>query len=118
MTMVDEGRKEQIRYKKEQYEQERNEGQKFASKFLNEASEAIHQDREELEKRKQIAIDNKIKLQQQIDYRKYKEEIAKQEAYLQDRQMQHIEKLHKEKLAEQGGVVRDFRPLKKNSWYT
>ena len=41
MRAVDDGRQQQIQSKKESLEKERNEGQLFARKFLDEASEAI-----------------------------------------------------------------------------
>ena len=41
-------------------------------------------------------VDNRSQLQQQIDYRKYKEEMEKQEAYLADKQTQYMEKLHQQ----------------------
>eukprot|EP01038_Epipyxis_sp_PR26KG_P009722 gene9722-13082_t len=118
MQTVDQGRQEQIKARREQLEREKYEGAKFASKFLTEAEEAVLKEKEDTDRRRQIAMDNKLKLSQQIEYRKYKEELEKQEAYLADKQMQYIEREHRKKLAEQGGVVRDFRGLKKNNWYT
>jgi hypothetical protein len=41
-------------------------------------------------------VDNRSQLQQQIDDRKYKEEMEKQEAYLADKQTQYMEKLHQQ----------------------
>ena len=41
-------------------------------------------------------VDNRSQLQQQIDYRKYKEDMEKQEAYLADKQTQYMEKLHQQ----------------------
>lgn len=116
MHMVDEGRQEQIKAKKEFLELEKVEGQKFASKFLSDASAAVRQEKEQMQQRRQQNVENNHRLQQQIDYRRQKEEFEKQEAYLADKHMKHMERLHQQKLAEQGGVVRVNRPLMKNNW--
>lgn len=118
MQAVDEGRQQQIRSKREALDKEKQEGQLFAQKFLDEAAEAIQREREAAAMRSMKNVDNRSQLQQQIDYRKYKEEMEKQETYLADKQTQYMEKLHQQKLMEQGGMVRDRRPLKKNSWYS
>jgi len=118
MKQVDEGRQVQIRAKKELVEQERAEGTKFASKFIEDAKEAVLKEKLEAEKRKQVNIGNNERLMQQIEYRKQKEELERQEIYLADKQMKYVERQHQQKLAEQGGAIRTFRPLQKNNWYS
>jgi hypothetical protein len=41
-------------------------------------------------------VDNRSQLQQQIDYRKYREEVEKQEAYLAEKQTAYMERLHQQ----------------------
>lgn len=118
MQMVDEGRQEQIRSRRQRDEEEAREGQLFAQKFLREAHEAVEMDRQQLLARKQQEVENQRNLLKQIEYKRMLEDREKQEAYLADKQMQHMERLHQKKLAEQAGTVRGFRPLLKNQWYT
>lgn len=113
MQMVDEGRQEQIRYQKEQMEREREEGTKFANSFLSEAGEAIEKERRAADMRRTKNVENNALLMDQINYRKYKEELEKQEVYLADKHMRYVERQHQSKLAEQGGALRLHRPLKK-----
>eukprot|EP01035_Chromulina_nebulosa_P027202 gene27202-35730_t len=60
-------------------DKEKEEGQRFAQKFLDEAAEAIQREKEAAAMRSMKNVDNRSQLQQQIDYRKYKEEMEKQE---------------------------------------
>lgn len=113
LHMVDDGRKEQIRYKEEALQREREEGKKFADNFLNEAREAVEKERLAAEARRIKNVENNGKLSEQINYRKYKEELEKQEIYLADKHMRYIERQHIQKLAEQGGAIRLHRPMKK-----
>ncbi len=118
MKMVDEGRQEQIHYKYEQLKKEKEEDYKFLDKFAQENQESIRKEREESERRRQIALRNKDELNTQILTKKQKEELERQEAYLADKQMQYRERLHQQRLAEQAGSVRLNYPLQKNNWYT
>lgn len=118
MKMVDEGRQEQIHYKYEQLKKEKEEDYKFLDKFAQENQESIRKEREESERRRQIALRNKDELNSQILTKKQKEELERQEAYLADKQMQYRERLHQQRLAEQAGSVRLNYPLQKNNWYT
>jgi hypothetical protein len=118
MKMVDEGRQEQIRSKKQREEEESREGQLFAQKFLREAKDAVELERQAVLARQQQELENQRLLLKQIEYKRMLEDREKQEAYLADKQMQHMERMHQKKLAEQAGTVRGFRPLLKNQWYT
>lgn len=118
MKMVDEGRQEQIHHKYEQLKKEKEEDYKFLDKFAQENQESIRKEREESERRRQIALRNKDELNTQILTKKQKEELERQEAYLADKQMQYRERLHQQRLAEQAGSVRLNYPLQKNNWYT
>jgi len=114
MRLVDQGRQEQIRYKKEQVLQEKQNDVVFASKFIDDIKEGIAKDREASMLRRQAAISNNEALQRQIDERKRQEELAKQEVFLGNLQMKHIERQHQQKLALQGGTVRVNFPLNAN----
>mmetsp|Transcript_15101 Transcript_15101/g.25173 ORF Transcript_15101/g.25173 Transcript_15101/m.25173 type:complete len:481 (-) Transcript_15101:324-1766(-) len=118
MKMVDEGRQEQIRYKQEASMVDGVEGKKFAEKFLRESQDAILKEQAEVEARRDKARQTQHLLQEQIDYRKYKEDMAKQEEYLELKQMKYMERQHQQRLAEQAGSVRGHRPLMKNNWYS
>lgn len=118
MKMVDEGRQEQIAHKKQQTIAEKEEEAKWVAKFKADHEEGLMMDRAEAARRRQIALDNAAELQRQLQERREKEERMKQEEYLAVKHMEHMEKLHKQKLAEQGGVARTFRPLKANNWYS
>lgn len=118
MKMVDEGRQEQIQHKRQQTLAVRDYDQQFARKFLDDAQEAVHKEKEEAEQRRRVAIENNERLNQQIALRRRREEMEKQEAYLADKQMKYMERLHQQRLAEQAGTVRMNFPLQKNNWYT
>lgn len=118
MREVDAGRQEQIRSRQKHMEVETAEGQIFASKFLDDAKEALRREQEEKERRRQISMQNQEQLNEQIAYRRMKEDMERQEAYLADKQMRYMERLHQQRLAEQAGTVRGHRPLMKNNWYS
>jgi hypothetical protein len=118
MKMVDQGRQEQIRSKYEQMVREREEGKVYSAKFLEDAMEGVALERADIARRRQIAMDNAVKLKDQIAHRAHMAELEKQETYLADKHMKYMERLHQQKLAEQGGSVRLNFPLKENKWYT
>lgn len=118
MHMVDEGRQEQIRYKQLHAQSESAEGQIFARKFIDDAQEALRKEQAEKEARRHVSMQNQHQLNEQIAYRRYKEEMEQQEAYLAEKQMKYIERQHQQRLAEQAGTVRGNYPLKKNNWYS
>ena len=118
MKLVDDGRQKQIAYKHREVEMERVEGEKFAQSFVEDAKIGMAREREAIEKRRAIAEANNEVLLRQISSRERRADAEKQETYLQDKQMQYMEKLHKQKLTEQAGSVRLNFPLTKNSWYT
>lgn len=118
MKMVDEGRQEQIRYKQENSKVEAVEGQVFARKFITDAQEALRKEQEDRDRRRQVSVSNQAQLNEQIAYRRYKEEMEQQEAYLAEKQMKYMERQHQQRLAEQAGAVRGHRPLMKNNWYS
>ena len=118
MRMVDEGRQEQIRLKKQQEEEEIENEKVWSEKFLKEAEEGVLREKAEAEARRRIAQQNQERLRDQINYRAQKEEREKQDEYLENKHMRRKEALHQQKLAEQGGVARTFRPLKQSQWYS
>jgi hypothetical protein len=118
MREVDAGRQEQIRYKQQLSQVEGADGQIFAAKFIDDAKVALRQEQLEKDKRRQVSVQNQGQLNEQIAYRRYKEEIERQEAYLAEKQMKYIERQHQQRLADQAGTVRGHRPLMKNNWYS
>lgn len=118
MQQVDQGRQQQIRAREQREMFDKQEGKVFADKFLQDASEGVAREKAEIERRRQIAMENNIRLRQQIDNRGQQKEAEKQEVYLEDKHMKYMEKLHQQKLAEQGGSLRLHRPLQKNNWYS
>jgi hypothetical protein len=118
MNHVNEGRQQQLKAKAEREIKEKEEGKIFASKFIVDAKEGIERERQDAERRRQIAADNNVRLQQQIDLRRHHEELLKQEHYLEDKRMKYIERQHRERLALQGGQIRTNFALKANNWYT
>jgi len=118
MKMVDEGRQEQIRYRQQNAQVEAAEGQVFARKFIDDAQEALRKEQEDRERRRQVSVKNQGELNEQIAYRRYKEEMEQQENYLAEKQMKYMERQHQQRLAEQAGSVRGWRPLMKNNWYS
>ena len=118
MKMVDEGRQEQIRHKQQYSTVESKEGQIFAKKFIEDAQEALRGEQAEKEARRNVSVQNQQQLNEQIAYRRYKEEMEQQENYLAEKQMKYMERQHQQRLAEQAGSVRGHRPLMKNNWYS
>lgn len=118
MRMVDEGRQEQIRSKHEMVQKEREEGKIFASRFLEEAKIGLERDKAQMVQRRQQNVENQQQLAQHIAIRREQEELQKQEAFLADKHMKYKERLHQQKLAEQGGALRTNFPLKSGQWYS
>ena len=116
MRMVDDGRQEQIRTKHDQIIRERMDGQEFASKYVADAREGVEKERADALRRRYISMDNNDKLQEQIAFRREKEEKDRQEIYLADKRMKYIERTHQQRLAEQGGALRTNFPLKSGNW--
>ena len=116
MRMVDDGRQEQIRTKHDQIIRERMDGQEFASKYVADAREGVEKERADALRRRYISMDNNDKLQEQIAFRREKEEKDRQEIYLADKRMKYIERTHLQRLAEQGGALRTNFPLKSGNW--
>lgn len=118
MNMVDEGRQEQIRMKNENEMNEVESEKIWTEKFIKEAEEGILKEKVEAEARRRIAQQNQEKLKGQINFRSQKEEKLKQDDYLANKHMLRMEALHQQKLSDQGGVARTFRPLKQSQWYS
>lgn len=118
MKLVDQGRQEQISLRKEQLVREKEGDRVFASRFLDQAREGVELERREVEKRRQEAHENSIKLKEQIGQRERQRELERQEVFLEDKHMQHMERAHQRRLAEQGGTLQLFHPLKQSQWYS
>lgn len=113
MEMVTEGRKQQIADKAAAQHQEKANDRVYAQKFVEDIKEGFRKDQEEAAVRRRLAEDNNVRLMEQIGERRRLEEAAKQEVYLSDLHMRHIEKQHKERLQKQAGNVRLNFPLKR-----
>ena len=118
MKLVDEGRQEQLRFKKQQEDSAREHDKVYVKKFIEDAVEGIEMEKRALQRRRELAEKNNVELMSQIEARRQAELVARQEVYLEDKAMKHMEKLHQQKLAEQGGSVKEYFPLQKNNWYT
>jgi hypothetical protein len=116
MRMVDDGRKEQIRSRQDQAMREKSENDNFGRKFVMEARSGVERDREEAAHRRNVHLENNDRLQDQIAYRRNKEELEKQDIYLEEKRMQYAEREHQQKLRSQGGEVRTNFPLKGGQW--
>lgn len=118
MKMVDDGRREQIRSKQDQAIREREESHLTARQFLSDARQGVEMEKEEAMRRRQVQLENNERLQDQIAYRRLKEEKERQDAYLEEKRMKHVEREHRQRLGAQGGAIRTNFPLKGGDWYT
>ena len=95
-------RLEQIRLKAEKLLKEKYESDMFSQQFIQNARDSVEQERREAERRKQLNLDNANQLQEHIMIRRQQEELERQNVYLQQKEMEYMEKLHAEKLRNQG----------------
>ena len=110
MQLVKAGRKEQIKAKilkeKEQIEADRL----YASKFAGDIAEGKAMDAAAARMRREKAMANSSLLNEQIAERERQEKLRKQEIYLEEKRMKHVERKHHQHLADQKGSVRlDYR---------
>ena len=106
MKLVKEGRAEQIQHKREQAIKEKEDDRIYASKFAGDIEEGKRLDAAAAEDRRIKAMQNSVKLRSQIQQREDAQVLLKQEAFLAEKRMMHMEKLHQARLAEQAGDVR------------
>lgn len=118
MRMVDDGRREQLRTKIDQTTREKLESQIFATKYAANARDGIEKDRADAMRRRNVSMENNDKLLSQISFRRDKEEIEKQAAYLADKRMKIAERAHQQRLSDLGGSLRSNFPLKSGQWYS
>lgn len=116
--VVDEGRREQIEYRRRQELAEAEEDRQYAKKFVGDAKEGIQRERDEERRRREVNMENRTQLEEQMEMRRLAAERERQEIYLESLHMKHMERLHQQKLREQGGAVRLHRPLKQTQWYS
>lgn len=102
LPVVERDRQEQIRLKAEKLLKEKYESEMFSQSFIQNARDAVEQERREAERRKQLNLDNANQLQEHIAIRRQQEELERQNVYLQQKEMEYMEKLHAEKLRNQG----------------
>ena len=118
MKTVVEGNQEMIALKKQQLLQEKENANIYSNQFLQDAAEGVAREKAEIQRRRMVAEENNQKLIEQIEFRRQQIEQAKQDQYLETKRMEHIEKLHRQKLTEQAGKVRLAFPVSQTKWYT
>ena len=118
MKLVDEGRQSQISSKRQQLEQDREAEKIYSQRFLIDAADGIAKEKADLQLRRESAVANNEHLMEQISIRRQQQELEKQESYLADKHMQRIERLHKQRLAEQAGNLRTNFPVSSINWYS
>jgi len=106
MKMVKEGREEQIKAKAERLRKEKEDEYEYSKTFIDDAREGIRLEKEALQSRRIKAEANNVKLMEQIERKRASLEKEKQDEYLANMQMKHIERMHQEKLASQAGQLR------------
>lgn len=106
MKLVKEGRVEQIQYKREQSIKEKEDDRIYASKFARDIEEGKQSDNQAAEGRRVKAMANSVKLRNQIQAREDAKVLEKQEEFLMEKRMQHMERQHKARLGQQAGDVR------------
>lgn len=118
MQQVDQGRQEQIRLRKERDAKEKQDEKVYSRKFLQDAAEGVARENAEAEHRRRIAEDNNVHLMSQIEARKQRAAMERQEEYLANKHMERIERLTKERLERQAGKVRTNFPVSSVKWYS
>lgn len=118
MQQVTAGRQEQIRFKQEMQKLEKDHDIVYVEKFLKDAKEGVEMEAAAREERRKKAMDNSVKLMEQIHGIESRRDQEKQEVYLEAKRMEYIESMHRQKLQTQGGSVRLHRPLKESRWYS
>lgn len=106
MKLVKEGRVEQIKYKQDLVIKEKEEDRVYASKFAGDIVEGKLMDARAAEERKIKAMENSIKLRGEIQKREDMKVLMKQDEFLAEKRMMHMEKMHKARLSQQAGDVR------------
>ena len=113
MKLVNEGRKQQIEAKKATIQAEKENDKKYSTKFIEDIKEGIALDKGAADIRRRLAEENNAKLIDQIAERRRAEDKVKQDAYIEEKRMKHIEKQHQERLKLQAGNLRLNFPLKR-----
>ena len=110
MALVKQGREEQIAYKKQRDKEQVEADRIYASKFAGDIKEGLAMDAAAANARREKAMNNNVMLIKQIGEREMRAKLDKQEIYLEEKRMKHIERKHKSNLANQKGSVRlDYR---------
>lgn len=118
MQQVDQGRQEQIKIRREREAKAIEDEKVYSKKFLQDAKEGVARENAEAEHRRRIAEDNNVHLMSQIELRRQRSALEKQEEYLANKHMERIERLTKERLEKQAGKVRTNFPVSSIKWYS
>lgn len=110
MSLVKQGRKEQIAYKTQREVEQVEADRIYASKFAGDIAEGMAMDAAAANSRREKAMMNNEMLMEQINEREMQAKLARQEMYLEEKRMKHIERKHQNNLTSQKGSVRlDYR---------
>lgn len=113
--LVEEGRRQQIQELAQKRLLEKMQGKAFAEQFIQSAQAELAKERQEQEELRKKNLSNRAMLQEQIDLRRQREEVERQQEYLQRKEAEYIERQHQERLQNQAGVVRVHFPIKSRS---
>jgi hypothetical protein len=106
MRSVMAGREEQIQAKMEAISKARQEEIDYAKTFIQDAKDGMARESNEAAARREANELNQNRLNEQIERRRLLKEREQQEIYLADKQMERMERLHKQKLTSQAGNLR------------
>lgn len=106
MRSVMAGREEQIQAKMDAISKARQEEIDYAKTFIQDAKDGMAREGNEAAIRREANELNQNRLNEQIERRRLLKEREQQEVYLADKQMERMERLHKQKLTSQAGNLR------------
>src|SRR3546814_4717210 len=79
MVLVDQGRREQLHAQRRLREQELREEEAWAAKFIEDAKRGVREEQEDVERRRQVALDDAVLLKSQMAERRAEQEREQQE---------------------------------------
>jgi len=113
-----EGRQEQIRLKKIRDAEDGIIEKEMVKKFLQDIEDGKKMDEQKLIKAKEANMKNLVYLRKQIEEKKQKMSLEKQEEYLNHKHMILEEEEHKKRQREQAGKVKLHYPVPHSKWYS
>jgi len=113
-----EGRQEQIRLKKIRDAEDGIIEKVMVKKFLQDIEDGKKLDEDKLRKAKDANMKNLVYLRKQIEEKKHKMSLEKQEEYLNHKHMILEEEEHRRRQKEQAGKVKLHYPVPHAKWYS